>query len=94
MISTKNPDKLNPNTPDQRRLIDVIGAGDPKLSAATARRKLDRWGNNTLAGSRLRRGGTWQRTRRCRIWQAVTSTGAGGVSATAGLTALAAGPCR
>jgi hypothetical protein len=31
---TKNPDKFNPNSPEQRRLIDVIAAGDPKTAAA------------------------------------------------------------
>ena len=43
---TKNPDRFNPNTPDQRRLIDVIGAGDP--TRAGLANVLDKWGNNSM----------------------------------------------
>ena len=82
---TKNPDKFNPNTPEQRRLIDAIGAGDPKTAAAA--KGLDRWGNNLLgygtAGAAAGIGLPYL--------AGGDSTGAGGVSSTAGLTAMAAG---
>ena len=82
---TANPDKLNPNTPEQRRLIDVIAAGDPKTAAAA--KGLDRWGNNLLGyGSAGAAAGIG-----LPYLAGGDSTGAGGVSSTAGLTAMAAG---
>jgi hypothetical protein len=41
---TKNPDKFNPNTPEQRRLIDAIGTGDPKTAGLA--KELSRWGDS------------------------------------------------
>ncbi len=81
----KNPDKYRPGTPEQWRLMDTIGAGDPRTAAVA--KGLDRWSNNligygsvgTAAGLGLPAlvGGD--------------PYNAGGVSSTAGSALLAAG---
>ena len=82
---TKNPDKFNPNTPEQRRLIDTIAAGNPKMAAAAE--GLNSRGNSLLnygtAGAVAGFGLPYL--------AGGDSTGAGGAGSTAGLAAMAAG---
>jgi hypothetical protein len=81
----KNPDKYRPGTPEQWRLMDVIGAGDPKTSGLA--KGLDRWGGS------LARYGAAGTAAGVGLPYLIGNDpgGAGGVSSTAGGTLLMAG---